>query len=107
MDDRFFGFNGQVKVNLDATFIVCHAVYYSDLHQIWWYVAKGSFDSPSERHVLDTRYCVMSDQFGLRGGWAVHDGKSCKCVCSCMFSDAVSVSMSRRLKPYGGFRQPL
>jgi len=107
VEDRWFGFNGQTAVNLDATFIVAHGVYYSDLHQLWWYVAKGAFDSPSERLVLDTRYCVMSDQFGLRGGWAIHDGKSCKCVCSCMFSDSVAVSMSRRLKPYGGYRQPL
>lgn len=89
-------------VNLDAT-IPCHAHFYPDLHQVWFYVATGSHLYPNRRVIFDTRLGKAIDVAGVRLGWALHEGESTNAYCSFLFSDTIGATMSRRLKPYIGY----
>ncbi len=97
----------QSKVNLEAATMMCHAVYYYDLAQVWFYIAVDGLDSPSVKLCCDIRHLLIQDAYGLRGGWSRHLGKSCKAVCSVMFAKTIGASMSRDLVPYVGFREPV
>lgn len=113
-EDMWFGTNNYpTRVNLEASTMVAHGVYHTDLHQLWFYVATTTVatgvgvDSPNLKLMLDVRQQVRMDQYGMRGGWARHTGKSCKAVCSVMFANTLGASMSKDLKPYIGFREPV
>lgn len=103
VDDVWFGLWGDYEnlpVNLSASIVVGHGVYHTDRHQIWWWFARGSNNSPDIRISVDVRRNVTQDQFGMRGGWVVHTGKSCKAVASVMFANTIGSPMSKDLKPY-------
>lgn len=104
VDDVWFGKNGQSRVNLEASRVVAHAVYHSDLYQIWFYVATADQTSPDTKLMLDVRRNVPSGHYGARGGWAIHTGLSCRVLCSCLFSNTIGASMSKDLKPYVAYR---
>lgn len=89
-------------INLDAT-VPCHTVYYRSLHQVWFYVATGTSLYPNMRLVFDTLLGRVVEKVGVRLGWSVHSGEGTKAYCSGLFSDAVGVTMGRKLKPYIGY----
>lgn len=93
-------------VYLDAPLMPGHGLYHHDLHQVWWWVTCGNFDSPNLKIVFDTKQATVLDAFGVRRGWAIHDGLSAQAICSVMFADTVGSSMSHRMKPYIGYRTP-
>lgn len=102
IEDYWRGLNGKSRVNLDATTKVCHGKYYSDLGQIWWWLATGSSNTPNIILVLDVKQATRLDRFGVRGGWAVHDGPRAAALCSVMFGDLTGAAVGKRLRPYVG-----
>lgn len=109
VEDIWFGvndFNG-LGINLEATTVVAHGVYYSDASEVWWYLATGTQNSPGIKIGFDVRQAVMNDKsYGVRGGWFYHTGKSCKAVCSVMFANTLGAAMSHDLKPYISYLEP-
>jgi hypothetical protein len=113
MEDVWYGSNNfPTKMNLHASLMPAHGLYYADLRQIWWYIAVTDMetgigmDSPEMKLMVDVRCQTIRDEFGVRGGWARHDGQSCKAVCAAQFANTLGASMSLDLKPYIGFREP-
>ncbi len=106
MEDVWFAANGYpTHVNLHADLMNAHGVFHHDLHQIWWFVSTG-LDSPDLKIMVDVRCQTIRDEYGVRGGWARHTGKSCKAICSVMFSNQIGAEMSLDLRPYIGYRDP-
>lgn len=89
-------------MNLAATTVVGHAVYHSDKHQLWIWIATGSSNDPDTKMCFDTLLGRVDDQNRVRGGWSKHTGDSAAARCSTMFSNTLGASMSRDLKPYIG-----
>lgn len=102
IEDYWRGLNGKSKVNLDATTKVCHGKYYSDLGQIWWWVATGESNTPNLILVLDVKQATRVDRFGVRGGWSIHDGPRAAALCSVIFGDLTGAAVGKRLRPYAG-----
>lgn len=108
IDDYWWGLNGKTGMSLDGG-LTAHGVYHSEIHQIWWWVAQiGSSDEslgigvPNIKIVCDVRQNVMTDQYGKRGGWSVHDGLSARATCSTMYCFPFNMPLSLRYKPYVG-----
>lgn len=101
VEDQWLGRNGKSKVNLDAT-MVSHAVYYPKLGQVWFYVATGASNSPNVKLVLDIKKANKRDEFGVRGGWSIHDGSSADCSTAVAFSETPGATMALQLSPYIG-----
>lgn len=89
-------------VNLGATSVVSHSIYYPDLHQWWVYVATGSSNDPDLKMMFDVQRGFPDENGQIRGGWMPHDGDSAGARCSCLFSNTLGASMSRDLKPHIG-----
>jgi hypothetical protein len=92
-------------VNLDASTVVAHGVYHADLNQVWWWVASGSSNVPSDLIVFDIQEGIASYAEGepaIRKGWTRFSGDITAANCSCMFSVTPGATMARRLKPYIG-----
>jgi hypothetical protein len=108
VEDVWFGrytYTG-LAVNLDAGTMVAHGVYHSDNHQIWWWVPQAAASSPNFKIVQDIKHATMRDAFGVRGGWSLHDNISSRAICSTMFANTIGATMSMKLKPYIGYREP-
>lgn len=91
------------SVQLAATTINAHSVYYTDLHQWWLWVAVNNSISPDVKMILDVQRGFPDSNGQIRGGWAKHTGPSADANCSVMFSNTVGVSDSLDLKPYIGY----
>lgn len=89
-------------VNLSASSVVAHGVYYPKLKQIWWWIATGTNNSPDTKIVFDIRKGRPYEDGRVRDGWLKHDGVSAAAQCSCLFSTTLGASMARTLKPYIG-----
>jgi hypothetical protein len=89
-------------VNLDATTVVGFAVHHTDKHQIWWWLATGTSNTPDLVCVFDTRLGEPDEDGLVRDGWSTFDGTIAEARCAVMFSDTLAASMSRDLKPYLG-----
>ena len=87
-------------VNLEATSIVGHGLYYRQKHQVWYWLSTSSANSPNVRVVLDTHLCRRSDG-GVRMGWSKHTGPSCTAACS-VFSKASYSATIADERPYVG-----
>lgn len=90
------------RMNLSATNVVAHSVYYGEQHQWWLWLSLGSGNDPSVKYVFDSRLGRPNDRHEVRGGWAKHDGDSAAARSSVMFARSIAASMSRDLKPYIG-----
>jgi hypothetical protein len=91
-------------VNVSATTMVAHGVDHRDKHQLWWWVATGSSNEPDTRIVFDTNLGRVTEvETAIRRGWSKHTGEACSMRCSTMHSNTFGTSMSRDLKPYGGY----
>lgn len=89
-------------VNLSATTIVAHGVYYRDIHQVWWWVATGSSNEPDTKIVFDTNLGKVVENNAVRYGWSQANGDSAAARCSCVMSSTLGATMSRTLKPHIG-----
>ena len=90
------------SVNLAATGVVAHSVFYPDLHQWWLWVATGSANDPDVKMVFDAQNGFVDAKNQVRGGWVKHDGPSAGARCSTLMSTTLGTTMSRDLKPYIG-----
>ena len=90
------------SVNLAATGVVCHSVYYPDLHQWWVWIATGSANDPDVKMMFDVQNGFPDEHNQVRGGWAKHDGPTAGARCACLMSNTLGASMSSDLKPYIG-----
>lgn len=89
-------------INLAASTVVAHAVYYPNLHQLWLWIATGESNDPDTKMIFDVRHGVPDENGHVRGGWAQHSGLSAAARCSVLMSNTLGASMSRDLKPYIG-----
>lgn len=89
-------------INLDAL-IPCHAIFYSDVHQVIFYIATGTSQFPNEAIVFDTRLGRVTEASGVRFGWSRYQGDSTHAYFSVMFSESIGSSMGRKLKPHVGY----
>lgn len=90
------------SMNLGATTVVSHSLYYPELHQWWVWIATGTANDPDVKMMFDVQRGFPDENGQIRGGWAKHDGLSAGARCSCLFSNTLGASMSRDLKPYVG-----
>lgn len=66
------------NINQSASVRVCHTVYHSEKHQVWWHVAVGDTSFPNRRWVLDTDTGGVTFQTLESGGMyasVIWDGK--------------------------------
>lgn len=89
-------------INLAATSIVAHGVYYPDRHRVEWWITTGSGNVPTKRIVLDCRLALTTEQ-GVQQGWCQFDGASCAAQCSAMLPVTWGSSMSYALRPHIGY----
>lgn len=89
-------------LNLGATSVVCHSVYYPDLHQWWVWIATGSNNDPDTKMMFDVQLGYPDEHGQIRGGWSKHTGDSAGARCACLFSNTLGASMSKDLKPHLG-----
>ena len=104
-DIEYLGRDNEVtwrSMNLAASTVVAHALYYPELHQWWLWIATGSSNDPDVKMVFDVQLGIEDANNQIRGGWAKHTGDSAGARCSCLFSNTLGASMSRDLKPHIG-----
>jgi hypothetical protein len=83
---------GNATINLGATNSVARAVYHADKRQVWMWWATGSSNDCNNLFIFDVQ----------TNGWSrVPSGDLVANIrCAVMFSNTISASMSRDLKPY-------
>jgi len=104
-DVEYLGRDNEVtwrSVNLGASNVVAHSVFYPDLHQWWLWIATDAANDPDVKMVFDVQKGFPDEHGQIRGGWVKHTGNSAAARCSCLFSNTLGASMSRDLKPYIG-----
>lgn len=89
-------------LNRAATTVVAHGLYHADKHQVWWWIATGSSNTPDTKLVFDVLLGKFTEGERIRGGWSKHTGNSAAATCSCLMSNTLAASMSSDLKPYIG-----
>ncbi|MGV1037713.1 MAG: hypothetical protein ACOYD0_11915 [Candidatus Nanopelagicales bacterium] len=94
-------------LNTGATISVCHAVYYPDKRQVWFWVALDARNEPEMKLVYNVGRIVNgtspSDK-NVPSGWSRHTGLSAHARASVMFSTTIGTTLSRRLKPYMAYQ---
>ena len=90
------------SLNLGATTVVAHSVFYPDLHQWWLWIATGANNLPDTKMMFDVQRGFPDENNQIRGGWAEHTGPSAATACAALFSNTLGASMSRDLKPHIG-----
>jgi hypothetical protein len=90
------------SMNLSATTVVCHSVFYPDLHQWWVWIATDAANDPDVKMVFDVQKGFPDEHGEIRGGWFKHTSSSAAARCSCLMSNTLGATMSRDLKPYIG-----
>ncbi len=89
------------RVNFSAT-NVGHGVYHADRGQVWWWVAVDGAATPNLKLVFDVKHSSPAGGGTVRGGWAIHTGRSANGPSSVMFAAVPGSPMSLTLKPYLG-----
>lgn len=84
-------------VNLSATGQVAWGTYFKPLNLVLWAVATGASNDPDTLIVFDVTEGRLTDQDGIRNGWALWDGDLAAARCGVMFSTTMGASMSRKL----------
>ena len=96
------------RVYLDQASAVAtgaHGVYHPELHQVWWWVPTVfGVNTPSDlKLVFDVKQGRSTPTEGVRRGWSVHSGESCRVYSSVMYSAVPGTPNSLTLKPYVGY----
>jgi hypothetical protein len=89
-------------VNLDATGINAHGVYFERKRQIWFWIATGASQNPDTMLILDVTEQHADEDGDLRGGWSKWTGTLATCRSSCMMATTLGATMSIGLSPYAG-----
>jgi len=95
LDDLWAG------MNLEATTVVAHAIWYNEQakRQYWVWFASGTSNVPDSQAVFHSESGTPTAQ-GIRGGWSVYTGALASSRASCLFSSTLGATMSKALKPY-------
>lgn len=97
-------------LNIDATTVTAFAIWHEDKHQVWFYIATGTSNTPNLVCVFDVkcgqveRDPVTGDP-EVRNGWTTFDGTIAEARCGVMFAESFAASMPRTLLPYLGSTQ--
>jgi hypothetical protein len=94
IEDMILGPNG--VMNMAATNVIAHMVYYPDLRQLWVWFAIGASNDPNTLFVFD----IMANK--KQGGWTRYTGGLATARCSVMFANSIGASMGFQLVPYIG-----
>lgn len=100
VEDRIVGANNGVSLNLAATKVVSHGLWYRARRQAIFWIATGSNNDPNERLVLGVGHVQSQTEQPIPDGWTRDDGPSARC--SVPFANTVGAAMSFDLKPYYG-----
>lgn len=90
-------------VNINATSVVCRAVFYPENRQVHWWVATTTGNVPDTRLVLHTNH-TRDTEDGCRRGWALWTGPSAGALAVCMFAENIDDGTARSLvlRPFIG-----
>lgn len=95
--------NEDLIINLGATTVVAHSVYYPAKHQWWLWFATGSNNDPDTLLVFDPLLGEVDQDGRVRKGWFRWSGDLAIMRCACLCANTLGASMSRDLKPYSGY----
>lgn len=85
------------RLNIDASRVVCRALYYPDKLQVHWWIAVDSDSAPSMRIILQTNETRMTED-GVRRGWSIATLPTGTHVyAACLFADNVDDNAARSL----------
>lgn len=90
------------SLNLGASSVVTHSIYYPELHQWWVWISTVDVIDPDVKMMFDSQKGFPDENGQIRGGWTKHTGDSAGARCSTLFSNTIAAAMSRDLKPYIG-----
>lgn len=107
LEDYTIGENGGVSMNLSASHVVCHALWYPNKRQVWFWMATGSSNDPNvvlcfnvgRNSAFGSGYHTTSTP----DGWTIFGQSLSNTRCSTLFSNTPGALMSLDLKPYAGF----
>ncbi len=107
MEDRTLGANSGVSLNLAATNVVSHLVWYPTKRQVEWWFATGANNDPNEGATFSVGrtppyYGGYATEPGEPSRWSRFTGGKGTARCSFLFSNTIGAPMSRDLKPYIG-----
>lgn len=90
-------------INLNATQVVARALYYPESRQVHFWIATGSSNSPDLKMVLQTNE-TREQADGVRGGWALANGKISEAYAVCMYAQNIDDNTTRSLvlRPFVG-----
>lgn len=96
------------RVNVDATTIITHGVFYPSSQQVHWWVAADGGNLPSLKLVLHVQYMRFAPDGRLYGSWALADGLIAAAYCSTMVTEPVTVGGLNGLsyRPFIGLVTP-
>jgi hypothetical protein len=94
--------NEDYALNLGATSVVTHSIYFPMKHQWWVWIATGSNNDPDSLFVFDPLLGEVDSRNRVRKGWVRFSGNLSGARCSTMMSNTLGATMSRDLKPYIG-----
>lgn len=89
-------------VNVNASTIVCRAVYYPAAKQVHWWIATGSSNTPDLRIVLHTQEARIDEHGNVRRGWALWTGLGAQARAVCLFAENIDAGSARSyvLRPF-------
>ena len=108
IEDRTIGAAGGVSLNLAATHILAHLLWYPKLRQVWCWFATGTANDPNEGAMFGVGrtppyYGGYSTEAGELSRWSRFTGGLATARCACLFSNTIgTTAMSPDLKPYIG-----
>lgn len=82
-------------VNVDATTLVCHGLYYPAKSQVHWWVATEGSNAPNLRLVLHTDETRADGNGELRRGWALWTGTGSAALTACLFAANIDAGVAR------------
>lgn len=83
-------------LNLDATQLICTALFYPNKHQVHWWIATGTANVPDVHIVLHTQLTRIGED-GVRRGWAIWTGPTAAAQAACLFADNIDDGTARSL----------
>lgn len=97
------------RMNVSATNIVAHGVYYPDKQQVHWWLAVDGNNTPNLKIILQVSE-VRSDADSTQRGWVTATGLITEAYCSVIvpevITDEATGSTLLAMLPYAGFESP-
>jgi hypothetical protein len=107
MEDRTLSANSGVSLNLSASHVVGHTLWYPAKRQVLFWFATGASNDPNEGGFFSVGrtppyYGGYSTEPGEPSRWSRFDGGLGAARCSFLFSNVIGAAMSRDLRPHMG-----